>query len=218
MYFYVMKHQLICLIIVFIAVNYSISQNNPAFTFETAIGLNASQISGDGTHSFAQFGAQFGGMLTYQKSERFQYTGGLLFSQKGARKYQSADNISTYRLRTNYVDVPIELQYRFKDFYFTIGPSFNFLVNHKERTNFGPTETEREFKFFELSGQGGVGYQIKEKWNIRLNYQNSILPVRDHDGEFFFPPTNSVIVETYHKLYNFGQYHSLFTLQLRYRI
>ena len=196
----------------------SLTQENKAFKFEGAIGLNASQISGDGTHGFAQFGTQFGGYVYYQKNELFQYSLGLLFSQKGARKYQTADNISTYRLRTNYVDLPIEFQYAYRDFYFTIGPSINFLINYTEGTEFGPTETNRTFSFIEFSGVGSIGYRIKDNWNIRLYYQNSILPVRKHDGTFYFPPTNSILVETYHKLYNLGQYHSLFSLQVRYTI
>lgn len=188
------------------------------FNLAIATGGSLSQISGDGTSGFRQFGINAGAYLFYDWKEDWKLNTGLLFHQKGARKFMTTDNITTYNLRTNYIDLPFEISYLFKDFRFSVGPSFNFLINYTERTNFGEVNTDREFDRLELSINGGVAYSFRENWTIGLIYQNSLLPVRDHvAGYSIMPPTNSYLVELYYNLYNLGQYHSLFALQFRYR-
>jgi hypothetical protein len=189
------------------------------FNLELNTGATTSQISGDGTNGFRQFGVNLGAYLFYDWNTHWDFSTGLVFNQKGARSFITSQNISGYRLRTTYIDLPLQINYLYKEFRFTAGPSVNFLVRAKEFTNFGEVEANREFNPVELSFSGGISYQIKEKWRVELHYQNSVLPARDHaEGFNVSPPTNSYLVEMYYKLYNLGQYHSLFMLQLRYRI
>jgi hypothetical protein len=189
------------------------------FNLEIATGASLSQISGDGTSGFRQIGMNAGAYLFYDWKEDWKLNTGLLFHQKGARKFITAESITTYNLRTNYIDVPFTINYLFKEFQFNIGPSFNFLINYKEHTNFGEVDTDRQFDRFELSINGGVAYSFRENWNVFLVYQNSLLPVREHvAGYSIMPATNSFLVELYYNLYNLGQYHSLFALQIRYRL
>lgn len=189
------------------------------FQLELNVGASLSQISGDGTDGFRQLGANFGAYLFYDWKENWEISTGLLFHQKGARADITSQNISGYRLRTNYIDLPFHLNYHYKQFRFTGGPSINFLIGSSESTNFGPVAISRAFRPIEFSINGGVEYLINEDWRIGLHYQNSLFPVRDHAAGYnYTPPTNSYLIEVYYKLYNLGQYHSLFMLQLRYRL
>jgi hypothetical protein len=205
--------------LLFLLVYFSSLTHAQKFNLELSLGGSLSQISGDGTSGFRQFGSNLGAYLYYDWKEDWKLNTGLVFNQKGARKFMTADNITTYKLRTNYIDLPFELNYHFKSFRFSAGPSINFLVNYTESTNFGEINTDRIFRRIEFSINSGVGYQFKENWIIGLHYQNSILPVRDHvAGYSIMPPTNSYLVELFYNLYNLGQYHSLFLLQVRYQI
>lgn len=206
-------------LIVLFSILVTLSIHAQKFSTEISLGSTLSQISGDGTSSFRQFGIHTGLYIYYDWKDDWDFNTGLILSQKGARKFITADNITTYHLRTNYIDVPFEISYRFKEWRFSAGPSINVFINHNEKTNFGPIVTDRAFNRLEFSINGGIGYQIKENWSLELHYQNSIAPVRDHvPGYSLMPATNSYLIELYYNLYNLGQYHSLFLLQIRYQL
>lgn len=183
------------------------------------LGTTASQISGDNTHGFGQFGVYAGATIDYELKDSWFLETGLIFNQKGARKYQALGNISTYRLRVNYIDVPILAKYKWKDFSFSLGKAINVKINQRERTDFGEIEDPRIFKPLELSIQGGVNYRLKENWRVQLNYQNSILPVRKHGENYFTSNVPNTIFEEWHQtIVNKGQYFSLFSLFFIYEI
>ena len=188
------------------------------FTGFLNTGITASQISGDGTHGFVQFGVNIGPSLQYQLNEPWLLETGLYFNQKGARRYQSQGNISTYRLRVNYIGLPILLVYHWNKFHFKLGPSFNVKINQKERTEFGEIDNPRIFEPVELAIFSGISYTLNEKWQLNLSYQNSLLPVRPHSADFAFPPTNFVLGEWHQEILNKGQYFSLFSLCISYKL
>ena len=188
------------------------------FEASLKMGLTASQISGDNKTGFGQFGMYAGSMITYPLKNDWSMASGIFFNQKGARRYQSLGNVSTYRLRVNYIDVPILMMYHWKDFNFSAGSAFNVKINQRERTEFGEIEDERIFKPIELAFQLGAGYTISDKLRLHLNYQNSILPVRIH-GENYIVNTipNSIVEEWHQTLLNKGQYFSSLSLMFAYR-
>lgn len=182
-----------------------------------SIGTTASQISGDDTNGFTQFGVYVGGAIRYQQNDTWSYSMGLFFNQKGARRYQSLGPKSTYRLRVNYIDVPFLAHYFWKDFDFSVGPAVNVNISQKEQTEFGEVENQRIFKPLEFALQGGVGYTFKEHWSIQLMYQNSFIPVRDHSAEYVVNSIpNTLVEEWFEVLLRQGQYFSLFSLSVSY--
>jgi hypothetical protein len=179
--------------------------------FATA-GLTSSQISGDGFYGFGQFGAYAGVGVRTDLSDVLSLSGQLVFNQKGARKYQNND-FTTYRLRVNYVEVPVLVHYNIEKWSVGTGLGFNYRINHRERSMFGDITPERTFKPFEFAFHFMVEYELNENFILGIGYQNSILPVRDHSSTQVFPPNNFILGDWHNNLLNRGQYFTSLTLR-----
>lgn len=178
--------------------------------FVTA-GLTSSQISGDGFYGYGQFGVYAGVGVRTDLSDVLSLSGQLAFNQKGARKYQNND-FTTYRLRVNYIEVPIIIHYTIQEWSIGSGLGFNYRINHRERSMFGDITPVRTFKSFEFAFYFRVDYELNEHLTIGINYQNSILPVRDHSSTQVFPPNNFILGDWHNNLLDRGQYFSSITL------
>lgn len=181
-------------------------------------GISSSQISGDGTEGFVQFGAYAGVGAEATINEAWALHGNLLFNQKGARVYKSSNSIKTYRLRVNYIEVPILLDYKYQKFSGQLGPYLGVKINQKEQTEFGVTENPREFELFDFGIQAQLSYQIKERIKLSLAFQNSILPVRAHDSQMAYSPSNFVLGDFHQELLDKGQYFTTLMLLVSYQL
>jgi hypothetical protein len=179
-------------------------------------GLTASQISGDGAYGFVQFGAMIGGEVGLAFNDEWSSSFGIRFNQKGSRIYKSNNSINTYRLRVNFIEAPLLLQYSLQKLTFAAGPVLGVMINQKERTQFGQIENLRAFDPFELGFEFNIGYEIKEGLRLRLLYQNSILAVRDHSIDQAFPPANFVLGSLHQKMLDQGQYFTSLSLVVCY--
>jgi hypothetical protein len=188
-------------------------------TFELDLlgGVTASQISGDGATGFNQFGIQAGGLLSMSIDENADIVSGILWNQKGARTQPSMQNVVTYHLRANYIEIPMLFRYNYKKYFIEIGPTVNVLAQVGEKTSFNPIE-DRPFRSLELAGVLNIGYQINDKFSVVAQFQNSILPVRPHLIDFTIPSGNLIIGDWHNRLYELGQYYTSISLHLRYRL
>ncbi|WP_158276178.1 porin family protein [Brumimicrobium oceani] len=169
-------------------------------------GVTSSQISGDGIHGFAQFGAIAGADVAYRINANWSASLGLQFNQKGARNYQSKTVASAYRLRVNYAEAPVMFHYHLNKFQFGAGLYLGAKINQKERNSFGPLDPTREFKALDLGMQLGINYEIREDWQVELRFQNSIVPVRNHSADQLYPPALFVLGEWHQRYLNKGQF------------
>jgi len=181
-------------------------------------GISSSQASGDGTEGFVQFGFYAGIGAEATISEVWSLHGNLMFNQKGARVYKSKNSVNTYRLRVNYVELPVLLDYKYQKFSGQLGPYLGVKINQKERTQFGVIENPRPFELFDVGIQAQISYQLKERFKLSLAFQNSILPVRPHASPFAYPPSNFVLGEWHQKQLDKGQYFTTLMLFLSYRL
>lgn len=152
------------------------SQN---FTGGVFAGAVTSQVNGDGLAGFDMAGFQAGAFTTYALTERARVQLGLGFIQKGAREPDS-DTSSNYRLRANYINIPLTLQYRINDLVFEVGPALDILVNAQESDISGlrSLEGEAALRTFVLVGVGGIGYHLSERWFINFRSTISATPAR----------------------------------------
>lgn len=105
------------------------------------------------------------------------------YIQKGSRKNPNENNnFTSYRLRLNYVEIPILVKYILSDKWaFEAGPAYGVLVHYKEETNYIPI-IGKAFKKNALSAIIGVYYSITNRLKINIRTSNSILPVREHSS------------------------------------
>ncbi|MEX1190816.1 MAG: porin family protein [Brumimicrobium sp.] len=188
------------------------------FTGHLLGGLSSSQISGDGTEGFVQFGVYAGIGTKAEISDIWSLSGSLIFNQKGSRVYKSSNSINTYRLRVNYIETPILLGYAYKKWLIQTGPYLGVKINQREKTEYGITENPRQFKPLDLGLQLQVSYQIKDRLNLTLAFQNSLLPVREHAQEMAYSPSNFVLGEFHQELLDKGQYFTTLMLFVSYRL
>ena len=181
-------------------------------------GVSSSQASGDGTEGFVQFGIYAGFGAEAIINDTWSLHGNLMFNQKGARVYKSSNSINTYRLRVNYVEIPILLDYNYQKFSGQLGPYLGVKINQKERTQFGTIENPREFELFDVGIQAQISYQLKERFKLSLAFQNSLLPVRPHASQLAYPPSNFVLGDWHQKQFDKGQYFTTLMLFLSYQL
>ena len=186
------------------------------FSARLDAGVTSSQISGDGANGFVQFGVIAGGEVGLSFNDTWSSSFGIRFNQKGSRIYKTKNSINTYRLRVNYIEAPLLLQYSLDKLSFAAGPVLGVKINQKERTQFGTVEDPRQFDSFELGLEINIGYNLKERMYLKLLYQNSVLAVRDHPIDQAYPPANFVLGSLHQKILDQGQYFSSLSLVLSY--
>lgn len=197
-----------------------LSLNTAAQTFSGHLigGISSGQASGDGTNGYVQFGVYAGIGAEARINDIWSLHGNLMFNQKGSRIYKSSNSINTYRLRVNYVELPVLLDYKYEKFSGQLGPYLGVKINQKERTQFGVIENPRPFNTFDIGIQAQISYQLKERFKLSLAFQNSLLPVRPHESQLAYPPSNFVIGEWHQELLDQGQYFTTLMLFLSYRL
>lgn len=200
------------LVLLFIA---EMSSSQRTFQGFAEVGMTSSQISGDGFYGFGQFGGYIGLGLRSPLSEQWSISGRLALNQKGARKYQNAD-FTTYRLRVNYVEVPLLLHCSYQQWTLGSGLGINYRINHHERSMFGDITPERTFKPIEFAFYFMIEYALNENFHIGIGYQNSILPARDHANTQVFPPNNFILGDWHHEILNKGQFFTALQLKSTY--
>jgi hypothetical protein len=194
--------------------------NSAAQTFKGNLigGISSSQASGDGTAGFVQFGVYAGIGVEARINDVWSLHGNLMFNQKGSRVYKTKNNFNTYRLRVNYIEVPVLLDYRYQKFSAQLGPYLGVKINQKEQTQYGVIENPRAFKPFDFGIQAQISCQLKERIKLSLAFQNSILPARAHESQLAYPPSNFVLGEWHQKILDKGQYFTTLMLFLSYRL
>ncbi len=178
-----MKKKYLLLIVVFIAVGFSINAQD--FNGGVLGGVSGSQISGDDLSGFNKGGLYLGAFVNRYFGEKSSLQMELDFIQKGSRKNPNAkkNDYSTYLLRLNYIEIPVSYKYDFST-KGTLegGLSLGVLVNSYEEANETTTISGGEFNRTDFSFHVGGYYTIVENLRINVRYSSSILPVRDHSS------------------------------------
>lgn len=206
------KILIITLIGLLLHVNIGFSQR---FSLGILGGGTSSQISGDGFYGFNQFGGLAGVEVNYKFNDNWFSSLGLQFNQMGARTYPKKTSI-VYKLRVNYVEMPLLISYHLPHVYFRAGVYLGVKINQKERTSFGPIDPERPFRAINFGGQLGLGYKFTANWHLELCFQNSVIPVREHRLDKPIPPALFSLGQWHQILLAKGQYYTSLSLMVKY--
>ncbi len=147
-------------------------------------GAIASQVSGDRLAGYNKPGFEFGGLVSTSLSEKFDLSFQITFIQKGSRKNINAEagDFSYYRMRLNYVQVPVLIQYNFsKKLRFEAGTGIAVLLSSSEEDESGSLEfaARKEFSKFEWTMMASMNYMLWENFFLILGIENSMLPIRN---------------------------------------
>lgn len=194
----------------------SFAQDEP-FGAGVAAGVNTSQVSGDDLSGFHQFGLSGGFFVSRAISENTSLELQMLYSQKGSRKTpdpESGDHTS-YNLRVNYIDLPLLLDYRTESGIDLFGGPLVGVrvgeVTEEDHNGEFPGSNRPSFNPYDVGVHLGLGYYFNDNFTMDLRFSNSVLSARDHTG-------NSQSAQGTARRLNRGQYHTVVTFLMKYRL
>ncbi|WP_020532300.1 outer membrane beta-barrel protein [Flexithrix dorotheae] len=146
--------------------------NSQSFGGQIIAGLNVSQIDGDDIGGFDKAGLLLGGAVTFPLSEKVQLQPEILYSQKGSR---SRENEPFFIWKLNYIDIPITVNYIFKEKYvFQGGLGGNYLLAANSDTGFGFQDETELFSKVDFTAHLGVDFLVFENLSLRVRWTNSL--------------------------------------------
>jgi hypothetical protein len=133
-------------------------------------------------------GAAAGVITDAALSEKLSLHPELLYSQKGQRfegrgpgGFRSSD-----KFRFHYLDLPVLLRLKFSGFFAEAGPQAGYLLSarntHTQSDNTMPpltysSNTTSSTRRFDVGYVVGVGYQLRERWELGARYNGGILGI-----------------------------------------
>ena len=143
------------------------------------LGVSTTQLSGDALSGFDKFGLSAGPFIRTTFSEKSSAKLGILYLNKGSKKNADPDNLITYAIRLNYVEVPITYSYSINNIRAEGGLAIARLVSSSE---LGTDGRERDFIFpfekMDFSVVLGASYYFSENIFVNGRWSQSIIPVR----------------------------------------
>ena len=164
----------------FILISFSFSGlSQLEFSGGIELGVSTTQLSGDTLSGFDKFGLSAGPFIRTTFSEKSSAKLGILYLNKGSKKNADPDNLITYAIRLNYVEVPITYSYSINNIRAEGGLAIARLVSSSE---LGTDGRERDFIFpfekMDFSVVLGASYYFSENIFVNGRWSQSIIPVR----------------------------------------
>jgi len=169
-------------------------------------GITTSQLSGDRLSGFNKIGLIAGGYTEYVlKSNKEFIRFSININQKGSQS-KSTDSIY-YKSKLNYIEFPLAYYFKIskKDIFLAPVIIPAYLFKTKEFDIYGEIPNQIPFRNYEIAAGISSIIKISNLFNLRIDYSNSIIPVRPHKSGY-----------TYY--FNRGQYNSLFSFIIEWKI
>ncbi len=157
------------------------TQNKNVFKGGIILGLNTSQINGDGYSGFDKAGIVGGFILKTKLSDKVTFQGELTYITKGS--YDPPNYLigkyTLKRIKLSYIEIPLIFKYQFKKVNFNAGASFGILTSQKQYDINGllPAPFIGPFKKTEIATLIGVDYNLTDRWAVCWQSSVSILPI-----------------------------------------
>ena len=198
-----MKHALILLFAVFAG----LSLHAQTFKAGATAGFVTTQIDGDGYAGWNKVGVNGGLFVNTELSDKVTAEFQITYVQKGSVRPIDPDNgfFDYYRIRTDYVEVPLLFRFKGRKFFYDVGPSLGALVRDSEEDLNGITPLPfHDWKRTELALHVGLGYKITDQFHTHVRYSQSVVPV-----------SNDAYVTRWGLIG--GSYHQMIVFALRYQ-
>lgn len=152
-------------------------------------GAVTSQVNGDNYSGFHQLGWTAGAYVGLPLGENFNLRVELKYSLFGSHSdvKEELAGMNHYNLRLHYIEMPVMLRYKLGRFTvggksldfisLELGPSLDFLMHYRDETNTSPNENA-PWRFFSITGNLGIHFDLSEHWGIGVRSMNSLTPIR----------------------------------------
>jgi len=173
------------LILIFIISCINIYSYSQGFKAGLLAGLTASQVEGDRLDGYDLIGLTGGMYVVNIINNEFSFQTDIRYIGKGSRKRSKPEtgDLSYYRLRLHYVEVPFVLQYKWRDFVPEAGIGFAYLIKALEDSDaYGYLEPDPSFNKYEIPLIVGISYFINDNWKVNARFSHSATPIRKYPG------------------------------------
>jgi hypothetical protein len=179
-----------------------------AFRAHLNVGAVTSQISGDGLGGWDKFGLMGGGEVAVPLSEKWSFSGGIRYTQKGSRTKRDTINFNTFAYKLDYIDLPVKLLYSHRrngeEFItFGAGISAGYLVRQRQMNNGAYYEINPPFSDFDYAAGFDVAVWFTSKTALCAGFWTSFMPTRPNPS-----------VTNQFSYYERGNYNQLLSLAL----
>ena len=154
------------------------------------VGGVISQVDGDHYSGYHHVGFTGGAYVGLPFNDNFSLQMELKYSLFGA--HSSVDEVDAgqnpYTLNLHYVEMPVMARYNFGklningqhlDFISLEGGlSFDFMMNNRESANNEPAHYSPFWRFFSMSVNYGIHFDLNERWGVGIRGMYSFLPIR----------------------------------------
>lgn len=173
-------------------------------------GIVASQVDGDAFAGYNKAGLFLGGYTNIDLTPKTLFQMELEFIQKGSRHAPDTLDYRFYKLRLNYLEMPLLLKFKLKNkFSVELGMTIGYLINWSEDADYGAPVTYNPFKKYDFSTLLGVDYLLTDNLHLNLRFTDSFSPIRPHtDGARSW----------FNSWLNAGQYNNIIIISLQYEI
>ncbi|MGY3087921.1 hypothetical protein ACVWYF_000954 [Hymenobacter sp. UYAg731] len=118
------------------------------------------------------FGFHAGVFANIGLTDLFAFQPEIIYSQKG-----SNPNITDFKNRLHYVDVPLAFHVNADGLFFEAGPQVGFLVAAQQKTGNTSTDIKARYNTIDFGYLAGLGYQRKTGLGIGLRYNGGFINV-----------------------------------------
>jgi hypothetical protein len=169
----IMKKTFAMLCIIFVISQPAFSQNT---TFGLKAGFNSASIDVDDGVDYDSRSGIHGGLLAHiHISRQFAVQPEVVFSMQGGESGNS-------KLKLNYVNVPVLLQYMNSGFRVQTGPQLGFLVAAESKTGNVEVDVDDYFNKIEFGWSIGAGYLFAQGIGIDARYNFGLTNIVEADN------------------------------------
>lgn len=148
-------------------------------------GFNLSQIDGDKLGGFNKIGFNTGARVSAKLTDRWSLSTELLYSQQGASRVPTDDISSQYdKIRLNFVEVPLMINFSDWKILASAGVSYNRLINYEVINDVGSDITELEDYRTDIpSIILGATYIFSEKLALNFRWSKYLSSLKAPDND-----------------------------------
>ncbi len=162
---------------------------NQRFSMHAKIGMDVSQMSGDGLSGFHKPGANIGAIVKGKLKNNHAFSIGIEYISKGSRAPIDTLNHNTFAYRLHYVQIPLLYHFQYNQrLQFQIGPYASYLVKqgvmaNKNLYTMYEYGGQPGFRSWDVGGCLGASFIFNDNNNFLIEFGQSILPIRPNPSK-----------------------------------
>ncbi len=158
------------------------AQKQITFDGGLEIGGVTSQVAGDSYAGYFKMGVTGSAFVEMGFSDNLGAKLAMGFTQKGAGNKPDTLNLNYYRLRLNYIDIPLSVVFKLKegDIAIETGAYYSYLLSQKNDFGSGYFDVqEPQYNQADIGGHVGITYLFSDHVGIHARFSQSLVPMRD---------------------------------------